>query len=525
MNDIQKSPLPEGLQLYVPSGRVHRVQAIKAGLWGVAWAVGLGCTYGTVVAPQWHPAVQLAAAVLAGLLAAALTSLLCQSAHSRSVRFNRCYGLAFLLILVSARWVTALIDAVGAEGTWSLLSRAPWALPWALVSLAQSWGQLPHAAAGPLGLGLTWAAETLVLAGFVVGLAPMTTQTPYSEQTGAWAKEVFKGELLYPGISQPAWQQCWQRDGIGCLLQGLVASAYQHPASSQWWTLQVKGLAVLEDPAGRWLSLTLFTLEREDSGKVKRCTDWMCEAIAISDADFKAVQSHFNPSESLDGEKAESTTHDHDRSQLTARRPDPVELQPALSALRAENHALALSLAKAHCLHPDTTVRADAHRICALALCRLERWSEACEQWHALYELEPSAFNAMQMATSSVMAAELLRGQAWFDKADAENLRTREFSPALLRTQMLSALEQTGELAACVPHIDWMANMYGSVRITDSHLLWTHDLPFFGTFLDKALPILHTAMDKEDLRRWCERLRERVDENGQQELDARLAQL
>lgn len=39
-------------------------------------------------------------------------------------------------------------------------------------------------------------------------------------------------------------------------------------------------------------------------------------------------------------------------------------------------------------------------------------------------------------------------------------------------------------------------------------------MPFFGTFLDKAMPVLAAVQGEDMLRQWCLALRERVDEEA-----------
>src|SRR5690606_38901345 len=113
--------------------------------------------------------------------------------------------------------------------------------------------------------------------------------------------------------------------------------------------------------------------------------------------------------------------------------------------------------------------------------------------------------NALQLATTSVMAGELLRGQAWFEKADELNQADHAMRPAELRTGFLSALRQAGEHEACLPHLEWMAVQYAALQTTDSHLLWMNRIPPFQEYLDRSVAILRELMPPAQCAEWYER--------------------
>ena len=127
--------------------------------------------------------------------------------------------------------------------------------------------------------------------------------------------------------------------------------------------------------------------------------------------------------------------------------------------------------------------------------------------------------NALQAATMAVMAGELVLGQAWFEQAERLNAEHHDMASPALRTRFISALEQAGELSACMPHLEWLAQAYKAHTLTDSHLLWTRGLPPFGVFLEKALPILTTTLNAHDVRKWYDSLRVAVDEDGKKQVE------
>ncbi|XLM20414.1 hypothetical protein MKD33_19210, partial [Chromobacterium piscinae] len=81
----------------------------------------------------------------------------------------------------------------------------------------------------------------------------------------------------------------------------------------------------------------------------------------------------------------------------------------------------ALRLAQPHLEAKSAGLRADAYRLCALASSRQAQWDTAFSCWKKLFELEPTAHNALQLASASVMAGDVERGKAWMMKFDELN--------------------------------------------------------------------------------------------------------
>ena len=111
------------------------------------------------------------------------------------------------------------------------------------------------------------------------------------------------------------------------------------------------------------------------------------------------------------------------------------ELAPALEAYQQGLHEAAIAAAA-----PHANRHADANRLCALAYSDMRRYPEAFPYWLALFEQEPSAHNALQLATTSVMCGELKRGEAWLMKFDEVNEQTHEMSSVTARTQFISSM-------------------------------------------------------------------------------------
>ncbi|KHL59016.1 hypothetical protein [Xanthomonas cannabis] len=198
---------------------------------------------------------------------------------------------------------------------------------------------------------------------------------------------------------------------------------------------------------------------------------------------------------------------------------DPA-LQPALAAFQRGDHVGAYNAAQA-----QLQAGADAQRLCALALSALDRYHEAYPHWLALYELEPSAHNALQLATTAVMCNEIERGEQWLLTFDALNAQERSTSPATARTSFLTALTRAGHGAHALPHLEWLREAYAGMSITDSHFLYVRGLPFLEAFLERSTPLLRQCLPADALPGWYAQLQPALDPPGQAAVAAHIASL
>lgn len=196
------------------------------------------------------------------------------------------------------------------------------------------------------------------------------------------------------------------------------------------------------------------------------------------------------------------------------------ELGPALAAYQAGRPDEAVALAEPY-LDRDV----DAQRLCALAHSEAGRFEQAFPHWLALFEREPSAHNACQLASSSVMCGEVARGEAWLQKAHEINQQTEETSSARFLVSFIAALQQSGHLAEALPHLAVLRDLYGQLSITDSTFLYLRGLPFFSTFLQNSLPTLEALQPRETVLAWYGELRGRLDEDGEAQLAAWMERL
>ncbi|MBM2770936.1 hypothetical protein [Burkholderia anthina] len=196
------------------------------------------------------------------------------------------------------------------------------------------------------------------------------------------------------------------------------------------------------------------------------------------------------------------------------------ELAPALTAFQAGRHEAAIAAAA-----PHVERLADAARLCALSYSAMKRYPEAFPCWLALFQHEPSAHNAVQLATTSVMCDEVARGEAWMEKAAEVNHDTHEQSDVAARVNFISALMQSGHMREALPHLAWVRDVYGHVRITDSTFLYMRGIPFFSSFLENSFEILKVTQPADAIAPWYGELKGKLDEEGEAQLAAWVGRL
>jgi tetratricopeptide (TPR) repeat protein len=201
----------------------------------------------------------------------------------------------------------------------------------------------------------------------------------------------------------------------------------------------------------------------------------------------------------------------------------PPELAAAVEALQGEDWPQALRLAQPHLEAKSASLRADAYRLCALATSRQGQWRTAFSCWQKLFELEPSAHNALQLASASVMAGEVERGKAWLMKFDEINRVRRESSCAAAYVNFISALTQAGHARETLPYLTWLRELYRQLKITDDMFLHQRGVPFFGVFLENSWPLLRQCLDDGALLAWYRVMLDDLDPDGRAMLSGWLA--
>lgn len=192
----------------------------------------------------------------------------------------------------------------------------------------------------------------------------------------------------------------------------------------------------------------------------------------------------------------------------------PLELASAVSALERGDWSQVVKLARPYRDSPQKNLRSDAYRLCALATGRLEQWETAFACWLALFELEPTAHNALQLASTSVMAKEVECGKAWLMKFDEINENSHELPVATAYTNFISALAQAGHAEETLPYLSWLRELYRHLKVTDDTFLYMRGVPFLSVFLDNSWPLLSQCLDKEQIQDWYGSMLSDLDEGG-----------
>jgi tetratricopeptide (TPR) repeat protein len=202
---------------------------------------------------------------------------------------------------------------------------------------------------------------------------------------------------------------------------------------------------------------------------------------------------------------------------------DPVELVPAIAALQADDFERTLQLALPHAAHADSSVRADAHRLCALALSRLDRYADALPHWKQLAMLEPNAHNFQQVATSAAMLHDIEAAEQAFAHALEFSQREHQEGPSpapMMHVNYASALQRAGRADMAAVHMEQLRDWYIALHITDTTFLYLRGMPFFSTFLENGLPIVRQVLDGPELEGWLNVLHNGIDQEGREQLQA-----
>lgn len=510
----------QSLDTYTPSGRVNVSRLWRLVVFGVPLIAIFSWAYASVLIldppPYFAP---LATLLFAGACSVTISTLL-EKVHSRAPRFNIVVAAGFVLLAYWVRWLLVFRAISVATATEFALSDPLSALKfiwyYGVARAAADAGEFSAFASS-----LIWALELFVLGWLAIVLSRDQALEPYSETRRAWAIKETGGEV-YLGATPPEdIRRLVENDGISSLMTMPRADRLQATTlASTWSTLKVQGYKVEGDASAFWLTLQHVTSARSDEGKVKSHVADILKYWQVSREDYAHLMAYLHGPEDTAPEEKPG-----DSAVSAMDRPTPEALQPAVAAMQAGNSATALALAEGYRTHPDSNVRTDALNLCALSLSDLKRWAEAYDAFLQLYERVSTAHNALQLATTSVMAGQLLRGQAWFDRAETTNGQTHEMPSPRLRIAFLSALEQAGEFDACEPHLVWLRNCYSTITSTDSQILWSHGLPFFSEFLRKSFPLLRSSLDDAQLGAWYSAMRPQLDADGQRAIDELLSSL
>lgn len=345
-------------------------------------------------------------------------------------------------------------------------------------------------------LGLIWLGELAMHLMAPPLLGRMRAEQPFCEASDSWAEKLEVSRRFALLGDEDADALAAEPARLLALLVPLARP--DAPDYAQLALYRCKG-------SDTFLSITNVRTHPGDGGRSEQKKTPLLEYLRLPDVDPDALLARWAQPPVGTGE---------------AEAPTPPELAPAVVSLQDGAHAEALAAAARHTDAARPAVRTDALRICALACSRLERWEEASRHWRALFDHESSAHNALQVATSSVMAGALATGIEWVEKAAALNATSAELPGLQIWTNFVTALGRAGQAQAAMPYLDKIRQVYADLGTTDPTSLHLRRVPFFSAFLDNSRPLVCAALDREAGRQWYASLLPSLDEDGRQELGA-----
>ena len=203
---------------------------------------------------------------------------------------------------------------------------------------------------------------------------------------------------------------------------------------------------------------------------------------------------------------------------------NPVELEPAIEAFQSEDIDTALTLAMPFTTSTDKQLFADANRLCALSYSAKSQWAESFVYWLSLFEhAEPTAHNALNLASTSVMCGEIERGKAWFMKLEQLIEEGEDYPYYQALVNFISALQQSKHDAEALPYLEILRTTYTQLHITDSTFLHIRNVPFFSTFVENSWHTVLSVLGQNDAVDWFTSMKDHIDEDGKLFVDSFIA--
>jgi hypothetical protein len=486
------------LRYYVPSLRVPGIAIPVAILCSLVSLPGaLFYAWLDASLPPGSVVLHLFALVGFACWLALLAWIAARTAKVRNPRWMGWTGLSIGLVGWYCQWAAYAMFALSGSqpsaatlwGTFSAIATHP------LQMVGMITGPAAEAiAGGPVLTGLrvlAWLAELLLLVVVPCLVAENSAAQPFCEATNVWA-EAIPLPHRFACIESPA-DAVKRLEADPELVFSILTAAVDDDRASYW-------KAVLYRCPGGDLYLTLRRAKQPDSAsnKTREGPLLLVDLLKLPSADPDEVIRKF--------------------AQAAQHVPTPPELQSAVEDLEAGRYQAALDAAAPHMSASRFGLRIDALRLAGLANARLEKWSDSRQCWLRLYTDVPTARHALEVATSSVMAGEVARGEQWVAKALELNSAEPTVPGITILTNFLTALTQTGQMKVAFPYLEQVKECYESLSITDSHFLWTRGVPFFETFLEKSAVIVRAVLDPEQAHAWYASMLPRLDENGRQQL-------
>lgn len=372
--------------------------------------------------------------------------------------------------------------------------------PWLLIGCA-----VDIAATGTMTIA-GWPLKGIWLAGIWVielgmhlMLAPvqgrMRVDEPFCELTNAWAEKFLVPRQFLPLDAAPAASRLEaDPDAVWTLLSPMATDASVSHAEL---------ILYRTGGADAYISITNVLVKPGKKGQVARERETVTECLRLPGTNVDALIEHLMTQAPAAPDPA-----------AEPERPVSPVLAAALEHLQAERYAEALATASAYVSSRDSDVRPDALRLCALACTRLDRWADAAQFFTSLFDDETTSHNALQIATSSVMAGALPDGLRWMEQATTLNAGSKEVPHMTMLISFLTALKNSGQEAAALTFIEQVRKAYTDIGSTDPTVLYANSMPFFGAFLNNSLPFVRASLSPEQGRRWYASMLPSLDQAG-----------
>lgn len=349
-------------------------------------------------------------------------------------------------------------------------------------------------------LAVFWLAELLILISFPKALARMRAEEPFCEASNAWAEEI-EVSRKFAYIDEPGAVRLFLEQHPGQLLKVLTPWLESISLSHSEVTIfRCRG-------ADSYVSIRNI-LAALAKGKMEESAKFVLEYMRLPGIDPDDLMRE------LTKEIPQQAKTDNKKD-----RPTPPELVDAVEHLNAEQYEAAFTAAVPFVESSEVSLRADANRVCGLASSRLGRWEDALRYWDALFDDEPSAHNALQVASSSVMAGDVDHGTLWLERARTLNAVAKVLPGFMIETNFITALTQSGKPGAAMPYLDEIKLFYMEFGVTDPTVLFANRYPLFESFLNNSEPIIRAALDVEKGRAWYIAMLPHLDERGKIELN------
>jgi hypothetical protein len=351
-------------------------------------------------------------------------------------------------------------------------------------------------------LVVIWLIELLIVVSGVSVLGRMRIKSPFCEASGKWAEKI-KLKRKFTVIKAPAAAAKFIETDPHLIVS--VVAPWREDGSPHY-----AGVTLYRcDGGDSYITISNHVAGQGRQDKVEWAEQPVVEFLRLPGIDPKLLIEQLESDSPTINDNAEG--------------PAPAELAAAVEHLEGARHEAALSAALPYIVAQESGLRSDANRIAALACSRLGRWSDAVNYWEALFGDEPSAHNEIQVASSAVMAGDLRKGMSWLARARARNATFLEMPDVVLLTNFVTALSQSGKVAAAMPYLDEIKLAYTSLGATDPTVLFSQRMPNFSSFLEKSEPIVRAALDVERGRNWYLEMITNLDERGKSELSEWLA--